>query len=215
MPQDGVCQTAYRPDAAVLRALADDDVIVASASHNDGGAVTITGTPPLSTYTGSPALPDYDLPSITFPYSQTEITGASCVGPCTDIYAPGNLILPTWGLHAKVSPADNAFDLVSSSLAGVSYSGSVSSPIVYDAHFNNALPTVEPLPTQGWAFLCGRSMSAPFVAAAAAWLADVYGYTTPGALEMAVRSYATSAAIPNLDFPAVPAVPAVPFVRMP
>ncbi len=88
----------------------------------------------------------------------------------------------------------------------MSYTGSVSFPIVYDAHFNNALPTVAPLPTQGWAFLSGSSMSAPLVAAAAASLADVYSYTSPGALEMAVRSYATSATIPNLDFPAVPAV---------
>ena len=93
VPHDGVCQMAYRPDTAVLSALPVDGVMVVSASHNDGGAVAITGTPPCSAHTGSPALPDNDLPSITFPCSQTEVTGASDVGPCADIYAPGNLLL--------------------------------------------------------------------------------------------------------------------------
>ena len=41
----------------------------------------------------------------------------------------------------------------------------------------------------GWAFISGTSMAAPFVAAAAAWLADQYGITTPSALEIAVRKY--------------------------
>ena len=207
VPHDGVCQTAYRPDSAATSALPDDGVMVVSASHNDGGAVTITNLRLFSTYTGSPSLPDYDLPSITFPYSQTSTTSASYVGQCTDIYAPGNLILSTWGMHVKQSPTDNARPTVSSTLASVSYSGSVSFPVVYGAHVNNAFPTVAPLPTQGWAFLSGSSMAAPFVAAAAAWLADVYGYTTPGELEVAVRTNALSDALPG--------VIAVPVVRLP
>ena len=201
--QFGSCDAAYRPGFAV-NALPDDGVMVVSSSHNTGGAVTVTRG--FTTYPGVDALPDYKLPSSTYPYNQGERITASHDGPCTDIYAPGNLILSTWGLHAKVSPADNARGVVSSSLSGVLYRGSVSFPIAYGAHVNNAFPTVPPLPTQGWAFLSGSSMSAPFVAAAAAWMADVYGYTTPGALELAVRSYATSATIANLGFPGVPVV---------
>ena len=208
-PQEG-CLTAYRPDANV-DALADDGVMVVSASHNTGGGVTLLR--PFTQYLGPSALPDYELPSNTFPYSQTDRTTASHYGPCTDIYAPGNLILSTWGMHAKRSPNDNAIPSVSSSLATVSYSGSVSFPVVYGAHVNNAYPTMAPLPTQGWAFLSGTSMSAPFVAAAAAWLADVYGYATPGELELAVRANVTTATDPNAD-PAAP-IPPVPVIRLP
>ena len=200
--QDG-CITAYRPDFGV-DALADDGVMVVSASHSTGGGVT-TGRP-FTRYTGSSAQPDYILPSTTFPYSQTGAPGSSFYGPCTDIYAPGNLILSTWGMHVKQSPVDNARGTVSSTLGGLPYSGSVLFPIVYGAHVNNAFPTVQPVPTQGWAFLSGSSMSAPFVAAAAAWFADVYGYTTPGALEVAVRNNVLNAVASGETFSAVPVV---------
>lgn len=206
VPPNESCRTAYRPDAAATSALADDGVMVVSASHNDGGAVTDRARF-FTRYTGASSLPDYILPSTTFPYSQTGAPNTSHYGPCTDIYAPGNLIISTWGMHTKVSPFDNASDSVSSTLATVSYSGSVLFPIVYGAHVNNAFPTAAPVPTQGWAFLSGSSMAAPFVAAAAAWLADVYGYTTPGALEVAVRDNALTSALPG--------VTAVPVVRLP
>ena len=204
--QFGPCDAAYQPDKNVF-ALPDDGVMVVSASHHTGGAVTDSRR--FSVYTGTTAPPDYILPSSTFPYSQTATVNYSNSGPCTDIYAPGNLIISTWGMHAKVSPADNASGAVSNTLATVSYSGSVLFPIVYGAHVNNAFPTAAPVPTQGWAFLSGSSMAAPFVAATAAWLADVYGYTTPGALEIAVRGNALTDVDPpppNATFPAVPVV---------
>ena len=201
-PEDG-CVTAYRPDVGV-DALADDGVMVVSASHSTGGGVTRNR--PFTWYTGTSMPPQYLLPSTTFPYNQTGRVTASYYGPCTDIYAPGNLIISTWGMHTQVSPADNASETVSSTLAAVPYSGSVLFPIVYGAHVNNAFPTASPLPTQGWAFVSGTSMAAPFVAAAAAWLADVYGYTTPGTLEIAVRNNALNAVAPGENFPAVPVV---------
>lgn len=201
--QFGECDAAYQPGPGAA-ALPDDGVMVVAASHSTGGAVTSTRN--FDQFTGTTAPPAYKLPSSTFPYSQTGDVTYSLSGACTDIYAPGNLILSTWGMHAKVSPFDNASDAVSKTLATVSYSGSVLFPIVYGAHINNAFPTVAPVPTQGWAFLSGSSMAAPFVAAAAAWLADVYGYTTPGALEIAVRDNALTAVAPGQSFPAVPVV---------
>ena len=201
--QFGPCDVAYQPAKNVF-ALPDDGVMVVSASHNTGGAVNSERR--FTLYTGASAPPDYVLPSSTFPYNQTGTVFYSNSGPCTDIYGPGNLIISTWGMHAKASPADNAAGSVSSTLAAVAYSGSVLFPIVYGAHVNNAFPTTQPLPTQGWAFLSGSSMSAPFVAPAAAWLADAYGYTTPGALETAVRNNALTAVAPGETFPAVPVV---------
>lgn len=202
--QFGPCDAAYQPDKNVF-ALPDDGVMVVSPSHHTGGAVT--SQRPFTLYTGQSAQPSYILPSITFPYSQADNTTSSAHnGPCTDIYAPGNLIISTWGMHVKQSPTDNALGTVSGTLSGLIYSGSVSFPIVYGAHANNAFPTNSPLPTKGWAFLSGSSMSAPFVAAAAAWFADEFGYTTPGALEMAVRDYALNAVAPGSSFPAVPVV---------
>jgi hypothetical protein len=109
-------------------------------------------------------------------------------------------------MHVKQSPVDNARGTVSSTLGGLQYAGNVSFPIVYGAHINNAFPTITPLPTQGRAFLSGSSMSAPFVAAAAAWFADVYGYTTPGAVEVAIRNNALNAVAPGESFAAVPVV---------
>ena len=204
VPENGVCQTAYRPDAEAASSLPNDGVMVVSASHNTGGGVTTTR--PFTVYAGQSNLPDYELPSSTFPYSQTFPVTSSYFGPCNDIYAPGNLIISTWGMHVKQSPHDNTIPTVSSSLVSVSYTGSVTFPVVYGAHINNAYPTVAPLPTQGWAFLSGSSMSAPFVAAAAAWLADVYGYATPGELEGAVRDNALSVVISGATFPTVPVV---------
>lgn len=88
-------------------------------------------------------------------------------GASVDIWAVGNLVLSTWGNNDP-------------SLSSVFTEGSIHSAVnPYSGSFPNG--------STGWAFLSGTSMAAPFVAAGAAWLADTFGYTTPAALEAAVR----------------------------
>ena len=86
---------------------------------------------------------------------------SSNYGPCIDVWAPGNLIYSTWGDHFE----SNGF------LTQVGRS--------YQANLTTG--------TSGWALLSGTSMAAPHVAGAAAWLADMYGLTTPAQIEQAVR----------------------------
>jgi Subtilase family len=154
------CSAAYRPDYGV-NALPDDGVMVVGAAHHTGRAV-------------SSAEPF----SATYPANQTGLSTSSYsnYGGCVDVWAPGNAILSTWGIHVDVS-------FPPGTLSGVSYSGNVSGPIIFGNHASI------PAPTRGWAFLSGTSMAAPFVAAAAAWLADTYGITSSSALETAVRNY--------------------------
>ena len=186
------CASAYRPDITT-NALPADGIMVVSASHHNGGAVTETRSfsrfsSPFGGETNMwPASPQ------NYPVYYAKSS------PCTDIWAPGNLILSTWGIH---------LDQVSNNqtLASASYSGDVGQPVYgsYDAWGQrNPLNT-----TAGWVFLSGTSMAAPFVAAAAAWLADTYGYNTAGSLEEAVRSNYTLDTRPNVgeSFPAVPVV---------
>ena len=129
----------------------------------------------------------------------TSSTQFSYDSTCVDIWAPGNLILSLWGIHADVVTNNIT-------LANVGYSGSVTMPI--HGSYNTSGMLVPSNTTSGWAFLSGSSMAAPFVAAAAAWLADNYGYTTPGELEQAVRSNYTLDTRPAVgeSFPAVPVV---------
>jgi Subtilase family len=192
------CDLAYRP-AAGINALPDDGVMVVGASHNNGGAVTPDR--PFSSFT-SPFSPE---PTSMWPASpQNSRPYSTLVTNCMDIWAPGNLILSTWGIHPNtvVSP----ITLGSTFLGTTMYSGNVGTPVygAYDTVGN----FIGPPPTQGWAFLSGSSMAAPFVAAAAAWLADTYGYNTSGALELAVRSNYTldTKPAPGQSFPAVPVV---------
>ncbi len=129
------------------------------ASSNDG--VMVVGAAHHTGAAVTSGLPFSD----TFPSGLTDaVNKYSNYGNCLDVWAPGNTILSTWGRN---SPAT-----LPNTVDGLQYTGSVST---------------NPL-TPGWAFLSGTSMAAPFVAAAAAWLADTYGYTTPGALEVAVRN---------------------------
>lgn len=100
----------------------------------------------------------------TYPAGLSGTPTASNYGACVDVWAPGNVIVSTWGLHV-------AFPANAQTVAGVSppYSGNVLSG------------------TQGWAFLSGTSMAAPHVAGAAAYLADQFGLTSPAAIEAKVR----------------------------
>jgi hypothetical protein len=194
LPTGSSCDAAYKPDPFIPY-LPDDGIMIVGASHHDGGAVTPSR--PFSQFTPPASPGNYTSPSSTFPYGQTGLVQYGLSGPCVEIYAPGNLILSTWGIHAN-----GAFPPPPSTLGNVSYSGSVSAPVSYGAHGS------VPAPTQGWAFLSGTSMAAPFVAAAAAWLADTGNYTTAGALELAVRANVTWVT-------ANASIPAVPVVRLP
>lgn len=98
--------------------------------------------------------------SATVPAGLTALPLPSNYGACVDIWAPGDRILSTWGAH------------VGSTVSTQTYSGNA------------------PNGSQGWAFLSGTSMAAPFVAGAAAYLADVYNPTSAGALEQLVRQFA-------------------------
>ena len=197
------CDWAYSPNTTNV-ASSSDGVMVVGASHHDGGAVTPNR--PFSSFAPGASFPNYDSPTSTFPYSQGGTVTWANSESCVDIFAPGDLILSTWGIHANVSPVEYAGGVANTlNTPWMNYSGSVAFPVVYGSHSST------PAPTQGWAFLSGSSMAAPFVAAAAAWLADVYGYTTPGALEQAVRANITYAVDPMVS----PPIPPVPVVRLP
>ena len=92
---------------------------------------------------------------------------------CVDIWAPGDFIYSTWGQDKG------------STLGNVTYAGGQISG--FNANQN---PSQAPAPTtvQGWQWLSGTSMAAPHVAAAAAYLADLYGLTSPVAIENELRN---------------------------
>ena len=93
-------------------------------------------------------------------------------GPCVDIWAPGNDIYSTWG--------SGLFNTTSQNAPG--YSGGQPSNYVPSTSEDwQSYP--------GWAWLSGTSMAAPHVAAAAAYMADKYGLTSPAAIEAAVRQH--------------------------
>jgi subtilisin family serine protease len=125
--------------------------------HHTGQAADKGGTPSL------PLNGIFDSASIPTLTPRPLNDHSSNYGPCVDVWAPGNLIYSTWGLH---SDPDNHLTKV-----GVTYSG-------------NGLNG-----TQGWTFLSGTSMAAPHVAGAAAYLADQFGLTTPAQIEQKVRQY--------------------------
>jgi hypothetical protein len=88
-------------------------------------------------------------------------------GACIDAWAPGDRVISTWGAHSG------------NTLSSVTYAG-------------NAPNTGA---GGGWGYLSGTSMSAPHIAAAAAYLADVYGLTTSTAVEAKVRQFMVN--VPN------------------
>lgn len=96
-------------------------------------------------------------------------------GGCIDVWAPGNLIVSTWGNHqastAPIPGNTNAPSPVVYSSVGTVYTGS---PVTGNS---------------GWMFLSGTSMAAPHIAGAAAYVADAYGLTTPAAIEQKLRQF--------------------------
>lgn len=137
---------------------ATDGIMVVAAMHHDGKPVDKG----FNAYNGNPdeSLPfsgSYDSGGL-----HDQIEHSLVYGPCVDVWAPGNLIYSTWGLHLEPSDMN--------SVVGQEYSAS---------------GTTE---TSGWSFLSGTSMSAPHVIGAAAVLADAQHLQTPAAIEQAVRA---------------------------
>jgi subtilisin family serine protease len=135
----------------------NDGIMVVGAIHNDGPAADQIGINSSRRFDGQ-----YDSNGIALGQDHS-----SNYGPCIDVWAPGNLIYSTWGMHDPNSLR---------SIVGVTYSGSGVSNTV----------------TQGWNFLSGTSMAAPHVAGAAAYLADLFNLTTPAQIEQKVRQYLVS-----------------------
>jgi len=162
---ENVCSNpskAYRTSATAL-STSLDGIMVVGAIHHTGEPVK--GPAGLSA--------QYDRTfSDTYPAGLAK-DFASNYGPCVDVWAPGNAIVSAWGTHTAQNgaglPADGWFSTISSQVtpyAGNPVSGS-----------------------SGWLFLSGTSMAAPHVAAAAAYVADYYGLTTPVAIEAKLREF--------------------------
>ena len=105
-----------------------------------------------------------------FPPS-TAVTVAGEVGSnyglCVDMWAPGDSIYSTWGKGWESTKQSDSF--FGGQPESCAFGGCVS------------------IPHRGWAWLSGTSMAAPHVAAAAAYVADLYGLTTPAAIEQKLR----------------------------
>ena len=132
-----------------------DGAIVVGAINAEGKPV---GGPNGAFQDAYPAFTDF-FPS---PYILRGEAGSN-YGPCVDMWAPGDFIYSTWGQG------------IESTLQSGGYSGGEPSSCASGTCVSPA--------EQGWALLSGTSMAAPHVAAAAAYVADLYGLTTPAAIE--------------------------------
>lgn len=98
--------------------------------------------------------------------ASSTVLSPSNYGKCVDIWAPGDAIVSTWGKHVLWQ---------------------------YRQTEVNHTPPYSGNPgfgTEGWAYLSGTSQAAPHIAAAAAYVADAYGLTTPAAIEQKLRDLA-------------------------
>ena len=134
--------------------------MVTGAHHHTGEAVTYS----------VPMSPSYPLGVVAAP-------NPSNFGACIDRWAPGNVIVSSWGKQQD-------FETVGAqTIVGTQYFGNVNQG------------------TTGWLFLSGTSMAAPHVAGAAAYVADAFGLTTPAEIEQKLRSYVYSYGVDPANFP--------------
>jgi len=152
---------AFKTSAAAQSTTADGVIVV--------GAVNSQGKPVGGANgTFANAYPQFsDRPGGPNPYTFAGALGSN-YGGCVDMWAPGDFIYSTWG-EGLNSTRENA-SYVGGEPQACASGGCVSSP------------------QSGWAFLSGTSMAAPHVAAAAAYAADLYGLTTPAAIEQHLRN---------------------------
>ena len=147
---------AYRDNPSAAGVSATDGIMVVGAIHHTGEPVSAS-----SPFSGS------------YP-SGLSTPSPSNYGSCIDVWAPGNLIVSTWGEQtpapAPINPGQPS-DAVVYSKVGTTYSGS---PVTGSS---------------GWLFLSGTSMAAPHISGAAAYVADAYGLTTPSAIEQKLRQF--------------------------
>jgi len=95
------------------------------------------------------------------PASASGTALASNHGDCVDVWAPGDDIVSTFGDHVSAWANQTTVSGTYYGMPGYGYSG--------------------------WARMSGTSMAAPHIAAAAAYVADTYGLTTPIAIEQKLR----------------------------
>jgi hypothetical protein len=154
---------AYKSSSASTQADVADGIMVVGGIHA-GGMAASSDLKPLPVPAGDPLDYRFNGSYNSTGQSLGPATLWSNYGPCVDVWAPGNGIYSTWGDHVAANNLN--------AVVGVTYSGgSVTG-------------------TSGWTFLSGTSMAAPFVAGAAAYLADIYNLTTPAAIEAKVRQFA-------------------------
>jgi len=139
-----------------------DGVIVVGALNSSG--LPVGG----GNGTFSSNYPLFGDPPVGLPAPWAFAEAGSNYGSCVDMWAPGDFIYSTWGQGYR-STRDYA-----------SYGGGEPSLCAGGGCVS--------APHSGWAFLSGTSMAAPHVAAAAAYVADLYSLTSPAAIEQHLRS---------------------------
>ena len=155
-----------------------DDAIVVSALNAQGNPVGANGRFKDAYPAFGDSIPPWPLSP---PYILVGEAGSN-YGLCVDMWAPGDFIYSTWGVGRRTT------------LQSGNYSGGQPESC--------ASGTCMSPPQQGWAWLSGTSMAAPHVAATAAYVADLYGLTTPAAIEQKLRDLWL--VLPTLDAASAP-----------